>query len=224
MRLLATGFLLFVLFYPEAGFPFTGKVVSVLDGDTIDVLHNGQAERIPLNGIDCPEKKQPFGQRAKQFTSALVFGKEVTVRPKTMDRHKRTVGDVLLFDGTNVNQELVKAGLAWWYRKYSDDETLRALEQEAQQAKRGLWRDTQPLAPWEFRHPAKKNDAGPMSASSSSSSDDMTAAQIIGNQQSHVYHRPDCPGYTATKPKNRKMFQSVEEAEAAGYRLAGNCS
>ncbi|MHC9064020.1 thermonuclease family protein [Nitrospira sp. CMX1] len=132
-------FLTLLLFVSETEvFPFTGKVVSVLDGDTIDVLHNGQAERIRLNGIDCPEKKQPFGQKAKQFTSALVFGKEVTVQPKTIDRHKRTVGDVLLADGTNVNQELVKSGMAWWYRRYSNDDTLGALELEAQQAKRGL--------------------------------------------------------------------------------------
>lgn len=223
MRLLAPVALLLVLFFPEAGFPFTGKVVAVLDGDTIDVLHNGQAERIRLNGIDCPEKKQPFGQKAKQFTSALVFGKEVTVHPKTMDRHKRTVGDVLLPDGTNVNRELVKAGLAWWYRKYSKDGTLETLEREAQEAKRGLWRDPHPVPPWEFRHPAKKNGAEPASVPSDASSDETTGMQIIGNQQSHVYHRPDCPGYTATKPKNRRMFNTEAEAQAVGYHLAGNC-
>jgi micrococcal nuclease len=135
----------------EAAFPFTGKVVAVLDGDTIEVLHNGKAERIRLNGIDCPEKKQAFGQKAKQFTSSLVFGKTVVVVPSEKDRYKRTVGDVFLSDGVNVSYELVKAGLAWWYRKYSDDVILAVLELEAQLERRGLWTDPSPVPPWEWR-------------------------------------------------------------------------
>ena len=135
----------------EAAFPFTGKVVAVLDGDTIEVLHNGKAERIRLNGIDCPEKKQAFGQKAKQFTSSLVFGKTVVVVPSQKDRYKRTVGDVFLPDGVNLSYELVKNGLAWWYRKYSDDVILAVLELEAQSERRGLWTDPSPIPPWEWR-------------------------------------------------------------------------
>lgn len=118
---------------------FTGQVGGVIDGDTIDVLHNGQAERIRLNGIDCPEKKQAYGKKAKQFTSTLAYGKEVTIQVLRKDRHGRTVGDVVLTDGTNVSRELVKAGLAWWYRQYSKDASLGVLEEDARQAKRGLW-------------------------------------------------------------------------------------
>ncbi|MBX3319809.1 MAG: thermonuclease family protein [Nitrospira sp.] len=135
----------------EAAFPFTGKVVAVLDGDTIEVLHHGKAERIRLNGVDCPEKKQAFGQKAKQFTSSLVFGKSVMVVPRDTDRYKRIVGDVFLPDGVNLSYELVRAGLAWWYRKYSDDVLLAVLELEAQLARRGLWADPQPVPPWEWR-------------------------------------------------------------------------
>ena len=58
---------------------FTGRVVGISDGDTISALHDGRAEKIRLNGIDCPEKRQAFGQRAKEFTSKLVFGRDVTV-------------------------------------------------------------------------------------------------------------------------------------------------
>lgn len=65
---------------------FTGKVVGVIDGDTIDVLHNGQAERIRLAGIDCPEKGQAFGKKAKDFTSSHAFGKQVTVKAHKKDR------------------------------------------------------------------------------------------------------------------------------------------
>lgn len=142
-----------LLFTPsvEAAFPFTGKVVAVLDGDTVEVLHDGKAERIRLNGVDCPEKKQAFGQKAKQFTSSLVFGKTVVVVPSAKDRYKRTVGDVFLPDGVNVSYELVKAGLGWWYRKYSDDVILAGLELEAQLERRGLWTDPSPIPPWEWR-------------------------------------------------------------------------
>jgi len=98
---------------------FTGKVIGVLDGDTINVLHKGRAERIRLNGIDCPEKGQAYGQKAKQAASALVFGKEVTLQTYGKDKYGRTIADVLLPDGTNVNHSLVKDGWCWWYRKYA---------------------------------------------------------------------------------------------------------
>ncbi len=78
---------------------FTGRVVGVADCDTITVLHNGKGERIRLHGIDCPEKRQAFGKRAKQFTSTLVFGKAVTVQVLDRDRYGRTVAEVLLPDG-----------------------------------------------------------------------------------------------------------------------------
>ena len=141
----------------EAAFPFAGKVVAVLDGDTIEVLHHGRAERIRLKGIDCPEKKQPFGQKAKQFTSTLAFGKTITVVPSDKGRYGRTIGDVFLPNGANLSYELVRAGLAWWYKQYSDDLVLGALELDAQLARRGLWIDPHPIPPWEYRHPKKNN-------------------------------------------------------------------
>jgi endonuclease YncB( thermonuclease family) len=146
---------------------FSGQVVGVIDGDTIDVLHNGQAERIRLNGIDCPEKGQPFGKKAKQFTSSLVFGKQVMVKTLRRDIHGRMVADVPFPDGTNLSQELVKAGLAWWYKQYArHDETLAQLEGEAREAKRGLWSDPNPIPPWEVRHPKPR------------STDNLTASEL----------------------------------------------
>ncbi|MCH8040150.1 MAG: thermonuclease family protein [Nitrospinae bacterium] len=138
---------------------FTGKVVGVADGDTITVLHNGKSERIRLNGIDCPEKRQAYGKAAKQFASRLVYGKTVTVTVFEQDRYGRTIGDVILPDGRVLNRELVKAGLAWWYRKYSDDTSLGHLEAEAREAKRGLWDDPDAIAPWEWRTGRKKPGA-----------------------------------------------------------------
>jgi endonuclease YncB( thermonuclease family) len=88
----------------------SGPVVSVLDGDTIEVLHNNRTERIRLNGIDCPEQGQAFGQKAKQAAAALVFGKEIALQTHGKDKYGRTLADVLLPDGTNVNHALVKDG------------------------------------------------------------------------------------------------------------------
>lgn len=145
-------FILLSLPQTTVSIAFTGPVVSVLDGDTIEVLSNQRPERIRLHGIDCPEKGQAYGQKAKHAASAFVFGKEVTLQTFGKDKYGRTIGDVLLADGTNVNQELVKDGWCWWYRKYAPGDTvLEGLEQEAREAGRGLWADPRPVPPWEWR-------------------------------------------------------------------------
>jgi len=94
-------------------------VIRVLDGDTLEVLHNRHPERIHLSGIDCPEKRHAYGQRAKHSTSNLGFEKEVMIQTRGLDNYKFTLGDVALPNGTNVNHELVKDGWCWWYRTYA---------------------------------------------------------------------------------------------------------
>ncbi|WP_232068731.1 thermonuclease family protein [Nitrospira sp. KM1] len=131
---------------------FSGEVVGVLEGDLIEVRHRQQAERIRLNGIDCPEKGQPFGTGAKQAVIALVFGKKVTLKIHGLDKYGRTIADVILPEGTNVSRQLVKDGWCWWYRKYAPhDSILETLEREAKNAKMGLWADAAPIPPWDFR-------------------------------------------------------------------------
>ena len=132
---------------------FAGKVVAVKDGDTIEVLRDGtNAVRVRLSGIDCPEKAQAFGQRAKQAASDMAFGKQVKVIEKDKDRYGRTVAEIILPDDRSLNQELVRAGLAWWYKQYAPkDAKLEALEQEAREAKVGLWIDADPVPPWVWR-------------------------------------------------------------------------
>ena len=120
--------------HSNPAFSVSGHVLAVLDGDTIEVLHNTHAERIRLNGIDCPEKGQAYGKRAKQAASELVFGKQVTLQTHGLDKYGRTIADVLLPDGTNVNHELVKQGWCWWYRKYAPGNViLEELERRAQE-------------------------------------------------------------------------------------------
>jgi endonuclease YncB( thermonuclease family) len=92
IALTATAYFLFLiaLFSKPSLADFSARVVSVLDDDTIEVLHNSKAERIRLIGIDCPEKGQAFGKPAKQAASALVFGKEVTFLTHGHDKDGRT--------------------------------------------------------------------------------------------------------------------------------------
>jgi endonuclease YncB( thermonuclease family) len=103
---------------------FTGHVVSVLDGDTLEVLHNHHPERIRLSRIDCHEKGQAYGNNAKHAASKLPFGKEVTLQTHGQDKYGRTLGDVFLLDGTNLNHMLVKDGWWWWYRKYAPGDAV----------------------------------------------------------------------------------------------------
>lgn len=133
----------------------TGKCVGVKDGDTIVVVLDGIQTTIRLAEVDCPEKRQAFGQKAKQFTSDLCFGKTVAVVPRNKDRYGRTVGLVYIDENTILNKELVRAGFAWQYRQYSNDDEYAALESEARAAHKGLWADNDPIAPWEFRKSRK---------------------------------------------------------------------
>ncbi len=127
------------------------KVIAIKDGDTVELLKDGKPLRVRLQGVDCPEKNQDYGTRARQFTSDLAFGKFVQLVVHDVDRYGRTVGEIILPDGRNLNHELVKNGFAWHYTAYSKDQELARLEAEARAEKRGLWEGPSPQAPWEFR-------------------------------------------------------------------------
>ena len=128
-----------------------GLVVKIADGDTLTLL-TGSNEKIKvrLAGIDTPERKQPFGSEAKQALSELVFQKKALIEVETKDRYGRTVG-IVFVDGQNINYELVRQGMAWVYRKYTNDEILYELEAQAKTKKTGLWADAKPIAPWSWR-------------------------------------------------------------------------
>lgn len=129
-----------------------GKVINVQDGDSITLLLDNQVQlKVRLEGIDCPERNQDFGTKAKQFTSDLAFSKNVTVHKSGVDRYGRTLGYVMLPDNTNLNEELLKAGLAWHFVKYNSSQRLSQLESEAKSLKIGLWQMPNPIAPWDFR-------------------------------------------------------------------------
>ena len=142
---------------PATAAAWSGKIVGVIDGDSIRILHDGQPEKIRLWGIDCPEKGQDFGNRAKQLTSALVFGKVVEIEPMTVDRYGRTVAFVRV-GNTRVNEELIRQGLAWLFTRYCDRpicQRSKLLEEEARTVRRGLQSIPNPVPSWEFTRRSK---------------------------------------------------------------------
>jgi endonuclease YncB( thermonuclease family) len=149
----------------------TGKVVGVMDGDTIEVLDATKTpRRIRLEGIDAPEKAQPFGNRSKQHLSDLVFGKQVEVQFNKTDKYGRTVGKVLA-NGRDANLEQVRAGFAWHYKEYQKEQSAgdrlayADAETSARVRKLGLWLDPKPMPPWEWRHGGKDEPTAESTAS-----------------------------------------------------------
>ncbi|AZB32100.1 thermonuclease family protein [Chryseobacterium balustinum] len=132
------------------------RVVGIKDGDTIVVLLAGNIiKTIRLAEVDCPEKGQPFGKNAKQFTADLVFNKEIFFVETDIDRYGRTIAKVYI-KGKYLSREIIKAGLGWWYFQYSNDNSLGEAQKSACDQKRGLWQDSKAIAPWVFRANIKR--------------------------------------------------------------------
>lgn len=126
----------------------TARIVGVHDGDSMTALAAGNQQlKVRLDGIDAPELKQQFSQQSEAALSALVFGKVVSLHITGRDRYKRTLA-VVMSGPVNVNRELVRLGLAWRIPRIQG---LLAAQNEARAARRGLWRDPAPVAPWEWR-------------------------------------------------------------------------
>lgn len=194
----------------------TGRVVNVHDGDTITILTADKKQlKIRMAGIDAPELKQDFGHKAKENLSKLVFGKIVTLEGAKTDRYGRLIRKVLV-NSADANLEQVKAGFAWHYKEYkneqpkTDRETYATADDNARSSGLGLWSMPHARAPWEFRR--------------SPHVDQRLRGKIIGNKNKRIYHWEGCPGFAKVSERNRALFSSVRDAEAAGYRAAKGCS
>ena len=137
---------------------YQAKVVKVKDGDTITVLRKDKTQvDIRIEAVDAPESGQPFGKLAKQGVSKGIFGKVVLVRKTGRDeKYNRDIATIE-FEGKDLSTELVKAGLAWNYDRYSKSDELPKLQAEAKKSKRGLWSDSNPVEPWLFRRQKKSS-------------------------------------------------------------------
>lgn len=148
--------------FPAQAQEIKGKVVAISDGDTLTLLDaNNKQIKIRLAEIDTPESKQPYGKRAKQALSNLVFAKTATVKVQAKDRYGRIVGRVYIGD-LDVSAEMVRQGAAWIYRQYAKDQALYDLETKARQDRIGLWGlpEAERVPPWEWRHQRRKQKVG----------------------------------------------------------------
>lgn len=147
---------LFAISVAASAQTFTGQVVSIADGDTLTVLVDGNRQvKVRLAEIDAPEKKQPFGTRSRQALGDLCFRKPAEIKTQTIDRYGRAVARVKCA-GRDANAEQVRAGMAWVYDQFVTDRSLYAVQAEAKAARRGLWADAAPVAPWEWRKSKRK--------------------------------------------------------------------
>lgn len=167
--------LLFALALPFAthAAPRDCLVVGVSDGDTLKVRcgspSNYRQIKVRLSAIDAPERRQPFGERARQAMSALVYMKDVELACIDTDRYGRSVCKVFVApasapDGPrtlDAGLAMLTLGMAWWYRAYAWEQTPQErgqhqfAEAEARARRVGLWHDAEPVPPWDWRRSAR---------------------------------------------------------------------
>lgn len=150
---------------PGSGQEFAAKVIAVLDGDTVLVKRAGGLLKIRLAEIDAPEKSQTFGETSRRSLSDMVMGKQVKIASQAMDQYGRMVAH-LSVNGLDVNAEQIRRGMAWEYSNFHSNKALIALQNEAMQAPRGLWAQSNPTPPWQWRklHPSMQPGAVATSA------------------------------------------------------------
>lgn len=206
-----------------------GRVTRVVDGNTIVVNNQttGQAVRVRLRGIDAPELRQSAGAESRRRLESLVGGAQVRVEFKFTDKYAQALGRVLK-DGEDINLSQLAEGLAWFHTSLTNElgaderKTYEAAEREARAARRGLWKEGAPVAPWEFRR-ANKISEDPR--------DDPPAAPaapaapgVRANRRTKTYYTPGCPGYERVPARLRARFKTADEAARAGYKAAPGCA
>ena len=203
----------------------TGTLVAVHQGDTFTIQSIPPDEKlykIRLSDIDTPEPKQPFGLKAKEFTKTQILDKEFQVEYSGIDFYGRLIGSVRLPQGKELNEELVRNGLAWSYRVApSPNATLERLQYQAWQKKLGLWIEPSRMPPWEFRR--EKIFSAPPIKENQMDYDLILNYGIIGDPERKIYWWPACKDYPEKKEKNI-IFGYKQLAEDMGYRSSSGCA
>ena len=143
---------------------FSATVIKVSDGDTLLIKQNGGTKtKIRLYGIDSPEITQAYGKASASFTAKTVLNQKVNVKVIETDQYGRLVALITVVNtNINLNEQLVRQGYAWYYPQFCHNttfcNTLKKLEQAARKQKLGLWQDSAPIPPWEFRKLASNNN------------------------------------------------------------------
>ena len=219
------GLLLLMLFLlPQAKLKtINGEVIRVQDGDTLTVkTKRDKLYKVRLANIDAPEISQPFGKQARRRVKDLVLKKTIRVDYIFKDKYGRLIGELILPEGKLLNEEMLKAGLAWHYRvKHPQSTFLEKLEYKAWQKKLGLWVQDKPIPPWEFRR--EKRLPSPPSKPEDMDYDLFLNYGLVGNPKTKVYEWPECKGY----PKNTTGYINLGnflEAETLGYKASKRCN
>ena len=189
-----------------------GKVVSVYDGDTITVLSGNTQHKIRLEGIDTPESKQPFGNKAKRAMSEMVFGKQVKVVWQKKDRYGRTLGHVYV-NGNWANLQMIKQGMAWHYKQYSKDQELATAEVKAREKQIGLWSDKAPVPPWEWRKSKRTQSANLQTKGLVPTKEALNTTVYITNS-GEKYHAVGCR-YLKSTGKTVSLFEAHKRGLSA---------
>ncbi|MCD6287552.1 MAG: thermonuclease family protein [Candidatus Hydrogenedentes bacterium] len=195
---------------------FVGLCTEIVDGDTLKITRGEDTVVVNLDGIRCPELKQPFGEAAKLFTSTMCLGARIAVRVTRSGDSGEIYGDVVLPDGTILNQKLVRFGLAWWDKVSApENETLEHLETDARALRRGLWKDDSPVPPWMFHEPdTQVLHLGPLPKSQTHKSSKKKPA-------SSQKHRPSLNRNVLSKPLPK---QNVQGKPAPSRRVSSKPS
>lgn len=131
---------------------FSVRVVGISDGDTFTVINQDKLQlKIRIYGIDAPEKGQDFGSKAKQAISDLIMGKDIQIDVQSRDSWGRLISYVYTSDGRDVSLLMLQEGMAWHFVKYDDTEEYVQAEKRARAKKKGLWSQSNPTAPWDYR-------------------------------------------------------------------------
>jgi endonuclease YncB( thermonuclease family) len=200
----------------------SGVVVAVHDGDTLTVQSGPSLYKVRLSDVDAPEMGQVFGKQARQFTEDKVLGRRVQVNIAMIDRHDRRIGEVITEDGWVLNEELVHAGLAWYYRVNPImNKRLQKLEQVAFANKLGLWVEKEPIPPWEFRRESHIPELPVMTRQVDY--DQIFHYGIIGDYRAKTVRWPACKSYRSHRAKQALVFHSLEQARQMGFQPAKNC-
>ena len=219
-----SGFLALMFFLvPQADMKtINGEVVSIKDGDTFSIKdQRGKLYKVRLADIDAPEIAQPFGRPAKRLIEDLALNKVVRINYIHADKYKRLIGKVFLPNGKILNEEVLKAGLAWHYRvKHPHSIFMKKIEYKAWKKKIGLWVQEKPIPPWEFRR--EKQIPAPPSSIDNMDYDLILTYGIIGDPKTRTYQWPMCEGYPK-KHKNYVLFGNLADAQVLGYRAANGC-
>ena len=138
--------------YEQESGTIYGRIVKISDGDSYHLLTDDRVTiRVRMEGIDAPETGQPHSRKATDYLKQMTRGQRIRLEKTGVDMYDRTLGWSYLVDGRELGAEMIKAGYAWHYKFYNDDMELAELENEARAAELGLWKDKNPVAPWDYR-------------------------------------------------------------------------